>query len=134
MTFIEWQLKAFGVPFIAGGRDFDGWDCYGVNISAYRDVWGIQIPDYSGYKIKDFRQLAALFENRKDGFWRRVEQPAPMVAASIFRRGLPIHTGICVNSREVMHVEENIETCIESITAFRIEGFYVPACRGTASV
>lgn len=134
MTFIDWQLKAAGVPFIEHGRDYDGWDCYGAILTAYRDVAGIDIPDYSAYNIKNFKRLRDLFEARKGEFWRQVDGPGPMVAACLFRRGLSIHTGICVNKREVMHVEQGIETCIESLSAFRIEGFYVPASCGTASV
>ena len=134
MKFIDWQLKATGVPFVEHGRDFDGWDCYGAIMSAYREVAKISIPDYSEYAIKDFRRLRELFEARSAGFWRQVDGPGPMVAACLFRRGLSIHTGICVSKREIMHVEQGIETCIEPLSAFRIEGFYVPASCGTASV
>ena len=82
MTYDEWMRRAIGVPFVEMGRDFDGWDCWGLVIAAYRDVAGIGIPDYT-CGITDFKRLAGLFKDRDGGHWKRVDEPEPMAVACI---------------------------------------------------
>lgn len=125
MTYDEWMRRAIGVPFVEMGRDFDGWDCWGLVIAAYRDVAGIGIPDYT-CGITDFKRLAGLFKDRDGGHWKRVDEPEPMAVACIYRRGSVIHAGLVAPRRRIIHVEEGIQTCSQPVTDFRVEGYYVP--------
>ena len=127
MTFDEWMRKATvpAVPFVAEGRDFDGWDCWGLVMSAYREVKDIAVPDYT-YGIENLRQLAVLFKDRERKRWQRVETPEPMAVACIFRRGSVIHAGLVATKRRIIHVENGVETCLQPISDFRVEGYYVP--------
>lgn len=117
------------VPFVPFGRDYHGWDCFGLVVCAYRDVLGVTLPDYAYQSTRDPRALARLFADRSAPHYR-VSDPAPMAVACVYRRGLPIHVGLVVSKKRILHVEEGVMTCVEPITRFRIEGFYVPAdCR-----
>lgn len=127
MTLTDWCRRAIGVPFLAHGRDYDGWDCWGLVIAAYRDVAGVAVPDYAYASIDDHRALAANFNQRQGGDWRRLAAPEPMAVACIYRRGRVIHAGLVVASRRIVHVERGVDTCMESASNMRIEGFYVPA-------
>lgn len=123
MTLDEWQRRAVGVPFVPDGRDYDGWDCWGLVVRAYRDVLGVDVPDYAW---GDTRALIRQFADRGTAHWRPVATPAPMAIAGIFRRGRVIHAGLYVGRRRIMHVEQGIETCAESVSNMRVEGWYVP--------
>jgi hypothetical protein len=50
-----------------------------------------------------------------------------MAVACIYRRGHPIHCGLVLPNRRIMHVEEGVQTCHEPFDRFRVEGFYCPA-------
>ena len=127
MTLEEFQRRAIGVPFLEHGRDYDGWDCWGLVVCAFRDVLGVEVPDYvvdhTRYNKSGYRQITQCFEDRNGGFWQQTDCQ-PMRVACIFRRGLLIHAGLCVDKRRILHVERGIETCLERITRFNVEGFY----------
>lgn len=127
VTLDQWCRRAIGVPFLEHGRDYDGWDCWGLVIAAYRDVAGVAVPDYTYQTVSDYRALARLFTDRGGASWHPVAIPAPMAVACIYRRGRVIHAGLVVPGRRIMHVEQGIETCAESAANMRVEGYYVPA-------
>lgn len=126
MTLTDFQRRAIGVPFVEDGRDYTGWDCWGLVMAAYRDVLGVTLPDYGPNGAHTARALLRQFTQRECSFWQRSD-PAPMAVACIFRRGRVIHAGLVVPRRYIMHVEQGVETCMEPVKDFRIEGFYVPA-------
>jgi cell wall-associated NlpC family hydrolase len=125
-TFDEWQLSAIGVPFVPFGRDYYGWDCYGLVVCAYRDVLGVTLPDFEYKSVKDYDNIAAIFTSQIAPVWRPARGDV-MDVACIWRRGRPIHAGLVVGKRRIMHVEHGIETCVEPVTNMRVEGYYVPA-------
>lgn len=133
MSVAEFHRKAIGVPFIEKGRDYDGWDCWGLVSRGWLDVMGVKLPEFTYKSVRDFKALAAHFDYRLTAGARKVE-PHAMAIACIFKRGLTIHVGLVVPGRKILHVEEGIETCAEPVSDFRIEGFYVPADRCHASI
>jgi cell wall-associated NlpC family hydrolase len=126
ITLAEWMRKASGVPFFEDGRDYDAWDCYGLVWCAYRDVLGISLPRYDGCYTEKWRDLDRHFRDRNNDDWCRSLKPRDMAIACIYRRGLPIHCGLVVPGRRIMHVAKGIQTCIQPIRAFRVEGYYYP--------
>lgn len=133
MDLAVFTRKAIGVPFVPHGRDYDGWDCWGLVVRAYADVLGAALPDYQYESIADYRRLARLFTDRSQAHWR--PSPAvPMAVAAIYRRGRVIHAGLVITPRRIMHVEDGINTVCEPIERFRIEAYYVPADRGAPPV
>lgn len=118
--------RAIGVPFLEGGRDFDGWDCYGLCFAAYKFVLGAALPDRRDYAIREYAAIAKIFDARSSVLWKRLDAAQPMALAAIYRRNAVIHTGLVLPNRRILHVEEGIETCAQPFAAFRVEGFYVP--------
>lgn len=124
----QFTRQAVGVPFVEHGRDFDGWDCWGLCVVAYREVLGVTIPDYTYATTRDHRHLAALFDDRRDSSrWSQVYRSSSLDIAIVFRRGRQIHAGLVMPGRKILHVEQGVETCLEPISAFRVEGYYRPA-------
>ena len=123
----EFINRAISVPFVVRGRSFDGWDCYGLIVRAYRELYGIDIPDYVGrYDPHDFNAVGRLFF---DGLpkWERLPEGVRETGdvALIFHQGRPIHCGLVVGGgRRILHAEEGVGTVSERISRFRIEGIY----------
>ena len=130
MNLQEFCRRAIGVPFLEDGRDYDGWDCWGLVMCAYRDVLGMTLPNYTFGSVK---HLARQFRDRKSPLWQPCDQH-PMAIACIYRRGSTIHAGLMVGKGRILHVEQGIETCVERVANMRVEGCYVPAGSRTASV
>jgi len=125
-------FKAIGVPFLEHGRDYNGWDCWGLVMRAYQDVIGVKLPDFSYNDTSEYRRLIENFSQREDRFWRKSDTRDFSVAC-IYRRGRVIHAGLSVGNK-ILHVERGIETCLEPASRMRIEGYYEPACLSTASI
>ncbi|MCE8042428.1 hypothetical protein HOP60_09710 [Halomonas daqingensis] len=128
MTPLEFAAGAIGTPFRPHGRGPDYYDCYGLVAKAYREVLGLELPDYvSEYpRFKDHDRLSEVVAGACVHDWQAVDDPQPMDAVVIYRGGRPMHIGLYLGDGQVLHIEHGIEAVAEPVTAFRIEGFYRP--------
>ncbi|HET8791809.1 MAG TPA: NlpC/P60 family protein [Modicisalibacter sp.] len=128
MTLTEFAGQVIGLPFRPHGRGPDFYDCWGLVCVAYRQVLGMELDDYGGeyHTLKDIDRLKRIFARECGDTWVRVEQPAPMDVAVIFRRGRAIHAGLYLGGGQILHVEHGIETSVQPASDFRIEGYYRP--------
>lgn len=116
-----------GIPFLAGGRDRAGCDCWGLLRLIYQERMGLLLPAYTGYDDPLSAQAAALIqEGRTD--WQVVESPEPMDAVLFKVAGRPNHIGLVVAPGQMIHSAAGKDSCIESynrpLWRSRIEGFY----------
>jgi len=129
MTLDEFVARAGSVQFKEHGRDWDGWDCFGLVYCFYREVRGVIVPDYlTAYEnTLDKGPINAAVN---DGIkrWTRVEKPVPGdgVLLSCARR--PVHMGLIISARDFLHTEVKINTVVEDFTSLlwqrRVLGFY----------
>lgn len=129
MTLNEFVGQSIGLPFRPHGRG-PAYDCYGLVVEAYRQVLGIEVPDYGGdYPcFRDHARLNAVVDNAIAHDWQRVNDPQPMDAVVIYRDGRPIHIGLYLGGGQVLHIEHGIDATVQPVADFRIEGYYRP-CR-----
>jgi cell wall-associated NlpC family hydrolase len=65
-----------GVPFVDGGRDASGMDCYGLARETMRR-FGYDVPEIS-VSCFDTLSIHAIYEDQRARWeWRRVETPEP---------------------------------------------------------
>lgn len=117
MTFDEFVRIAIKVPFRIGGRDYSGWDCWGLVHVAYRDVLGIDIGDYSAdYNAEvTYRELAAMIE-REQPAWVQVVGKPREGDVSLYRVGRHnTHVGVIVAKR-LLHCEGGVNTVLEDLS------------------
>jgi len=127
-AFIE---KASGVRYKAFGRDYDGWDCWGVVYCAYRDVLGIALPAYDrDYSSPgEWAEVEALIAHGRDGCsWRAVDSPEAMDVVLLNVGGVTCHIGLVIGGGFMLHCLEKLTTVAERLNsarwASRIAGFY----------
>ena len=126
MDWIDFLHEAIRVPFKEHGRDYDGWDCWGLVVCGYRDVLGIELPDYSELydSTRKFKRLSEVFCDRRDnGQWVAGGSHVGSVAV-ILRRQLPIHEGIVFQPGAIIQCEEGVNTVVDYQDKLKIEGFY----------
>lgn len=134
MDIITFAQKSIGVPFITGGRDFTGWDCWGLVFCAYREVFNINLPphdeDYSDVLGKEHQAHLARIINSERHLWRAIKLEQSRAGDVILMKisGRPTHVGLLISKRDMLHVDRGHATARESFceTAWvrRTEGFY----------
>ena len=131
MNLEEFVTRALETPFRARGRSLsDGWDCWGLVRSAYAELLGVELPSYGDdyLNTKDLAHLRSLVGSHL-GDWERTDGPARLGDVALFRiEGQPVHVGLCVDHRRVLHVLEKQGTFIEPFNSMvwkrRLDGVY----------
>ena len=128
LSWPDFAARAISVPFVEHGRSYDGWDCWGIVCVGYRDVLGIKVPDYGEYyeTTNAFRALRAAFNARRDAEWQSCNRRLGAVAV-ILRKNLPIHAGLVIGKRDILHCEQTVGTVIDRDRDLRIESYWEPA-------
>lgn len=115
-----WVRDYVGIPFVFGGSDHDGCDCWGLVRLIYREQLGVTLDRYSDINPRDMRRVArAVTEQASSNvIWSEIDTPAEfdVVAMRIGAGSLLAHVGIAVSERQFLHVEN---AAAASIVSFR---------------
>lgn len=126
--------KYVGIPFADHGRGASGCDCWGLVRLFYRQELGIELSDL-GPSYRDTTDAAGMRLVHADQLacWRRVHAPQPGDVALLNVLGAPVHVGVMLDRRRMLHVQRGIDAAIERIDGplwrNRLEGFYRHADR-----
>lgn len=117
-----WADCYVGLPFKRMGRDASGVDCWGLVRLVLHEQHGILLPSYS--------------EDDPDGWsieghaiaHKRVTDPKPLDVAILYtdvRVGLtwksaPVHIGVFVSEKAILHVEEGFCSRVQPAADLRI--------------
>lgn len=112
MDIAEFIERGVRVPFVVGGRSFDGWDCWGLIYVAYRDVFGVEINklaieyDPSSTPHDEIDRLA----NQEKSEWIDVFQPR-FGDIALYRVGrYQSHVSLVLPANRMIHSERKIGT------------------------
>lgn len=128
-TFID---RSRSVPFKEKGRDFDGWDCWGLVKFGLKLVYDYQAPDSQDYKtVQQVEQTWELFQ-RGMTYFDKVEQPrtGDVVTFRVLgKRGRYPHAGLMLDGRNFLHIDAGMVSArVDSVTGFEwrnsLVGYY----------
>jgi len=133
MNLDEFILKALCVKFKDKGRDYLGWDCYGLLVKVYQDVLYIELPSFkdnyvdAGDTKASRRVINDLVVHQKRN-WLKIKDPQ-VFDVVLFRFGeAQTHVGLVIDKDRFLHCEKKINMVIERLDCMkwkkRIEGFY----------
>lgn len=117
MTLDDFVRRSIGVPFLIGGRDYTGWDCWGLILIAYRDVFKIQLGSYSDEYNEDvtYNELANLIDAEKPSWVPVVGKPRDG-DVSLYRIGRhSSHVALVVRRTGMLHCECRVNTLLEPL-------------------
>lgn len=132
MTFEEFRSMAILVPFKIGGREWSGWDCWGLIYCARRDVpeLGGPVKSYAAeYDDKlSYVELADMIEREKPE-WRYIEADPLPGDIGLYRVGRHAsHVALVVPGSRMLHCEASVGTVSEPLSnavwAGRNVGFF----------
>ena len=115
-----WCGSFIGKPFVEVGRDYSGFDCYGLIYLIYRDVRNISLPRYENdyATIAEHESVAAAVRKEKARVeaWAHlpIERPVQEFDILIFRiKGLPFHCGVVLQAGWMIHTLKGMNCAIE---------------------
>lgn len=120
MTFEEFRARALAVPFLIGGRDWSGWDCWGLVFCAYRDVPELGGPVKSYAPEYDasvtYLELAAMIAREK-AEWHSIEGTPVAGDVGLYRVGRhETHVALVAPGRRMLHCEHSVGTVNEPLS------------------
>lgn len=116
------------LPWKAGGRSFDGVDCWGLVYLWYKEL-SIDIPSYDYYAYgRNTASTVRIIAQEKEKNWIEVYEPERNDVILLRVGGLAVHVGIYLGNDKMLHIEEGREACVADLTRSewknRILGYY----------
>lgn len=110
-------VQYLSIPYLYGGRDRSGLDCYGLVLMFFAEHFGISCPDYTYVQDWD----AEGFNYIEEEYWKRFEKiNSPERYCTVTFRGfgskIERHIGIMLDDISFLHVPIKGCVCIEKIT------------------
>lgn len=93
-----------GLPWVLGGEDASGVDCWGLVILFYREALGIEVPATGSANA-----------------FSEVQDPQPHDVA-MFETRLMIHAGVILPNEQLLHVQEGHLSKISPAGSWRVGG------------
>ncbi|MDF1685371.1 MAG: NlpC/P60 family protein [Parvibaculaceae bacterium] len=108
------------IPYVDGGRDVEGCDCWGLVRLYLFELAGLELPTYGTIGATEFAQIdAATAQGAAGAPWGAEIQPGSYkkgdvaLLKSVARVDgksvvLPVHMGVFVDGQSVMHTEPEL--------------------------
>lgn len=121
----NWVDKYVGIPFVSGGRDTKGCDCYGLVRLILENEYNYKLPLLTG----DYSN-ALVLEETKNLFAKyvplltaeKVDSPEEKSVCLIQTKGLSCHVGIWADDGFIIHSRNKVGSVCEKIDSLRLIG------------
>jgi len=110
-----------GIPFVNGGRGFNGCDCWGLVMLYYKHFLESDLPDYH-INASDFDEISRTMHEATEtteGVWDILNGPEPN-AIVLMRLGYSRdinHAGVILDNGKMLHCYESTGSCIVDPTS-----------------
>ncbi len=124
-----WANAYVGIVFEEKGRNRDGCDCWGLVRLVLKEQFDVDLMDHANdYEtVKDRHAIARAIENDLPN-WVETGKPQCGDVVLLRSKGNPLHIGIMVNKRRMLHIEEGINAGTERLDSItwkdRVIGYY----------
>lgn len=115
--------KYIGIPFVLGGREYTGCDCYGLVRLFYEDYFNIILPKYDLYKQFDSILLYTLIDCNKSLLdFEQIDKPEFGDVGLYNFYGNPTHLTIYIGNDKILHIMRGTDSVIEKYNSPRLRG------------
>lgn len=128
---LHWAAPYIGLPWRAGARGPQAYDCWGLFLAIQRAHFGRQLPEIP-VDATDLRAIAGTFKSHPERQrWAFVTAPSTGDAVLLRQSRYPIHVGIWLEADGggVLHCVKESGVVYQKIPelllhGWRVEGFY----------
>ena len=104
---MNWAAPFVGIPDLSKGRSHAGADCWGLAMLVYREVKGLELPDYAAEYLsdRDHAEIGAIARREKAAArWRLVAEVKEFDLLLFVVARHDSHVGIHVGPGQMLHV------------------------------
>ena len=119
-----------GIPYLSGGRDLDGLDCWGLVLCAAKELFCLDYPIYLGYTNAEAQDETEPYFSVRKSDWKHIPVGSEVAGDVIvlYIAGRPTHCGLVIEKGMMLHTLANHDSVIERYLTRRwitnTEGFY----------
>jgi cell wall-associated NlpC family hydrolase len=114
---MTWTRNYVGLPFLRNGRNRDGLDCWGLVHLVYREVLGVNLPFFNDVfadnKAETYIRIGHIMREQRE-FWSNPSTQKPFDIVHLRTGRHAFHVGIAVDEHQFLHVDEGVDSVIES--------------------
>lgn len=125
-----WLTEYLSIPFLSGGRDKNGCDCYGLVRLILMEQYGIILPEFNLYpNALNHNNIENIIERERPLLTGELqENPAPGLVVLFKTKGFKAHLGFMLTNKDVIHTTAGTGVVIDNINSpkvkNKIEGYY----------
>ena len=124
----HWSNSYVGLPYLTGGRDRDGVDCWGLVRLVHAEQFQNDLPSFADeYGSPHDIRIQELIARHREG-WGRVDDPQPGDVVVFRVWGGLQHVGVVTEPGKFLHVRAGRTATVErldgSVWRNRVEGIY----------
>ena len=95
---MHWATKYIGIPWVFGGRDLKGFDCYGLFKYIEENDFNLSLLEID-IDTYNYKNVLLEFDQAKEfSNWKIVDSPQEGDAAVLTKSRYPNHIGVCIDS------------------------------------
>jgi cell wall-associated NlpC family hydrolase len=91
---LRWLNEYVGIPYVWGGRDINGLDCYGLCALLYKEQYDMILPDWIGAEIDLRGRENEISKAVTSGDFTELQEPTEGCFAVCYRSKVAHHLGL----------------------------------------
>lgn len=119
-----WVQEYIGIPFVSGGRDRRGLDCYGLIRLVLMEQYGCKLPLLDGKydNALNFYDTSPLFFQQLPILTEKIAGPQERALALLEMHQLPCHLGLFCGGESIIHSRAGVGVVVERLDSRRLPG------------
>lgn len=119
-----WVQEYIGIPFVSGGRDRRGLDCYGLIRLVLMEQYGCKLPLLDGKydNALNFYDTSPLFFQQLPILTEKIAGPQERALALLEMHQLPCHLGLFCGGESIIHSRAGVGVVAERLDSRRLPG------------
>ncbi len=120
----HWAVKYIGLPYLSGGRDERGLDCWGLLRLVYRQERGVLLPALPGVAGAGLLHIAGTIAENASWSWQEVGAPKDGDAVAMSLREALHHVGVWIEADggRVIHSWKDLSVVADTLKMLRFKG------------
>lgn len=118
--------RFIGIPFVDGGRTFEGADCYGLVKLYYKNILNIEIPE-TKIQPNQPKRIMINYLNEISKNWKQIESPEKNCVVAMAMHDehpkLVTHFAVMIDEKRMLHTLNKQNSNIKNIDDISIKPF-----------
>ena len=120
----SWVQDYIGIPFVSGGRNRRGLDCYGLIRLVLMEQYGCTLPLLNGKydNALNLYDTSPLFFQQLPILTEKIAGPQERALALLEMHQLPCHLGLFCGGESIIHSRSGVGVVAERLDSRRLPG------------